>query len=199
MTMPTAQEQTLLSIASQAAGRRDFLERFIDHAIQEYDVLGGMIWDCTDASPKPICQHYRGENDMLRLGCSAQQHANFLRQACESVEPLLVSANKESETAPANGDVFPTILLVAVKHGGRTEVVELFFFWRQTSRTDHRKVERTLVLLPRGCNSRNAIAEDCCFAAGRAEITNQHFGHRNFHPFAAPVFGPERQRTDNRQ
>ena len=125
--MPTTQEQTLLSIASQAAGRRDFLERFINHTIQEYDVLGGMFWDCADTAPKPICQHYRGENEVLRLGCSSQRHTEFLRQACESVEPLLVSANETGDASSANKDIFPMILLVAVKHGGRTEVVELFF------------------------------------------------------------------------
>jgi len=125
--MTTTQDQLLLSLADKAVGRRDFLERFIDHTIDEYDVLGGMVWDCTDPVPKPICQHYRGESDMLRLGCSAQQHSDFLKQACQATEPLLVSANKQNE-APANqADVFPTIFLIAIRHIGRTEVVELFF------------------------------------------------------------------------
>ena len=129
--MTTAQEQLLLSIADKAGGRRDFLERFIDHTIQEYDVLGGMIWDCTESDPKPIGQHYRGENKMLRLGCSAQQHNDFLGQACRSAEPLLVSANKDNETPSDEGDIFPTILLIAIRHAGRTEVFELFFDGKQ--------------------------------------------------------------------
>jgi len=86
-----------------------------------------MIWDCTDATPKPICQHYRGEQDMLRLGCSAQQHNAFLQQACKAVEPLLVSANKDGDANTEEGEIYPTILLLAVRHAGRTEVVELFF------------------------------------------------------------------------
>ena len=123
--MSTAYEQTLYSIASQVGSRREFLERVIDHAIQEFDAVGGMFWDCSATEPKPICQHYRGD-EVLKLGCSAQQHSNFLRQACESSEPLLVSGTKDGQL-PADGDVFPTILLVATKHGGRTEVAELFF------------------------------------------------------------------------
>ena len=124
--MSTAYEQTLQSIASQVGSRREFLERFIDYAILEYDAMGGMFWDCTGPEAKPVCQHYRGENDMLKLGCSAQQHADFLRQACESKEPLLVSANNENETSLESRE-FPSILLVSVQHGGRTEVAELFF------------------------------------------------------------------------
>jgi len=125
--MTTTQEQLLLSIAGKAAGRREFLEQVIDHATQNHEVLGGMVWDCTESEPKPICQHYRGENDMLRLGCSAQQHNDFLRQACASHEPLLVSANNEKEPTTAGTAIYPTILLVAKRHTGRTEVVELFF------------------------------------------------------------------------
>jgi multidrug efflux pump subunit AcrA (membrane-fusion protein) len=124
--MSTAYEQTLQSIASQVGSRREFLERFIDHAINEYDALGGMFWDCSGPEAKPVCQHYRGESNMLKLGCSSQQHADFLRQACESNEPLLVSANNENQTAPESAE-FPLILLVSVRHGGRTEVAELFF------------------------------------------------------------------------
>lgn len=125
--MTTTQDQLLLSLADKAAGRRDFLERFIDHTIEEYNVLGGMVWDCTGPVAKPICQHYRGEKDMLRLGCSAQQHDGFLKQACETTEALLVSADKQDKVSADPANVFPTIFLVAVRHIGRTEVVELFF------------------------------------------------------------------------
>ena len=129
--MTTTQEQLLLSIADKAGGRRDFLERFIAHAIQQHGVLGGMIWDCSETVPTPIGQHYHGENKTLRLGCSAQQHNDLLSQACRAAEPLLISANKENEQPSDEGEVFPAILLVAVRHAGRTEVVELFFDGKQ--------------------------------------------------------------------
>ena len=127
--MTTTQEQTIQRIASNAGTRREFLEQFIGHAINEYDVLGGMFWDCTEEVPKPICQRYRGESEMLKLGCSAQQHNDFLRQACGSKEPLLVSADNGDASSGVSGnqDSQPSILMVSIEHGGRLEVAELFF------------------------------------------------------------------------
>ncbi len=125
--MTTAQEQTINQIASKAGSRREFLEQFIDHAINEYDVLGGMFWDCSESVAKPICQHYRGESEMLKLGCSAKQHTDLLRQACESKEPLLVSADSGNTSPNGSQSPHPAILMVCVEHGGRLEVAELFF------------------------------------------------------------------------
>ncbi|QEG21176.1 GAF domain-containing protein [Mariniblastus fucicola] len=124
--MNATQQQTIEQIASKSTNRREFLEGFIDHAIHEYDVLGGMFWDCTEKIPKPICQSYRGEQQMLKLGCSASQHNDFLRQAVASKEPLIVSADNETPGSVVK-ELHPTILMVSIAHGGRTEVAELFF------------------------------------------------------------------------
>jgi biotin carboxyl carrier protein len=125
--MTTTQEQTIQRFADKAGNRREFLQKFIDHAIHEYDALGGMFWDCTDDVPKPVCQHYRGESEMLKLGCSAKQHTDFLRQACASSQPLLVSADGSGSQTNADQTLHPAILMVSVEHGGRKEVAELFF------------------------------------------------------------------------
>ena len=124
--MTTTLEQTIQRIAGNANTRREFLEQFIDHTITQYDVLGGMFWDCTDSVPQPICQRYRGESQMLKLGCSARQHNELLRQACDSQEPLLVSANENNEAANTS-EPHPTILMISINNGDRVEVAELFF------------------------------------------------------------------------
>ena len=125
--MTTTLEQTIQRIAGSANTRREFLEQFLDHTITQYDVLGGMFWDCTDSTPKPICQRYRGESQMLKLGCSAQQHTDLLRQACKSQEPLLVSGDKNREKSSDSSEPHPTILMISVENAGRVEVAELFF------------------------------------------------------------------------
>ncbi len=125
--MTTTQEQTIQRFAEKAGNRREFLQKFIDHAINEYDALGGMFWDCTDDIPKPVCQHYRGKSEMLKLGCSAKQHTDFLRQACASSQPLLVSADGSGTQNGVEQSLHPAILMVSIDHGGRKEVAELFF------------------------------------------------------------------------
>lgn len=144
--MSTTQEQTIQQIASSATSRQEFLDGFVQHLIEDHGVIGGMFWDCSRTPFSALNQQYHPRFDRLQLSFSAAQHEQFLTQARDAKEPLLISAevppqpvgSTASATPPQQ--LHPSILFISLKQAGKSEVAELFFAGDQTRDSLTRKV-----------------------------------------------------------